>query len=76
MNPVRRAISLALAVLLFIAGTGSLIYLLEFADHFRGWSVMAGALMVDMPQKYRGLRLGVRPLLGVKQTSIEYAFGD
>jgi hypothetical protein len=64
-TPVRRVISLVLALALFVNGAGILV---EFADHFRGWSVvMACALMVDMPQKYRGLRLGVRPLLGVKR---------
>ena len=45
MNPIRRIISLGLALLLFAAGAGLLIYLLAFADHFRGWSVMAGSSM-------------------------------
>ena len=45
MNQVRRAISLGLALLLFVAGAGFLIYLFAFADHFRGWAVMAGAMM-------------------------------
>jgi hypothetical protein len=45
MNVKRRAVSLVLATALFLVGTGVLVWLVIFADHWRGWMLMGGGLV-------------------------------
>jgi len=45
MGPIRRTISLILALGLSAAGIGGLVYLLFFAARWMGWMVMGSSMM-------------------------------
>ena len=46
MGPVRRTISLILAIALMAVGAVALIFLLFYAEHIRGWMLMAAGLVL------------------------------
>jgi hypothetical protein len=45
MSPLRRAISLILALSLTLVGASALGYLILFADHWRGWMVIGSGFV-------------------------------
>jgi CHASE2 domain-containing sensor protein len=48
MSPIRRLISMILALALLIAGTSALCYLLFLAHGWRGWMVMGAGLVASV----------------------------
>ncbi len=48
MSPIRRAISLMLALALIVVGLGALVYLLFFALWWKGWMLMAAGFVTAL----------------------------
>ncbi len=48
MSPIRRTISLIVALALIVVGLGALVYLLFFALRWKGWMVMAAGFVAAL----------------------------